>query len=204
MLPTSDASPSSPGTPLPPKAQSVRADGSPDGFEPPDLYAVQVLQGGYTRLRISCGWARLPAVHQALVGMLRPPLKVLYVVLTDRQKGQLEKPEQMVAIELSREQVLGTLQERAALVYGDGRHQLWVKGAGPGEQVVLDELGMVYAYPDDPASRERCEALGLAFDREGSAATMAERDYVKVQFLAEADKDESLLVWTLGLQGWRG
>ena len=198
MLPTSDASPSSPGTPLPPKAQSVRADGSPDGFEPPDLYAVQVLQGGYTRLRISCGWARLPAVHQALEGMLRPPLKVLYVVLTDRQKGQLEKPEQMVAIELSREQVLGTLQERAALVYGDGRHQLWIAGRGQ-EQVVLEEVGVIYAYPDDPAFRDALDAQGVP---EATGQTLAERDYVKVNFVASADPMEEELRRRLGMARW--
>lgn len=187
-----------------PKALSVRQDGQPDGFVPPDVYTPQVLQGGYSRLRISCAPSRLPALHQELVALLQPPLKVLYVQLTDRATGQLPQPRQLVGVDLERDLVLGALAQLRTLVYEDGRHQLWVKGAGKGEQVVLEELGVVYAYPDDPASREVCERHGLRADPAGKVPTMAERDYVMVSFRSEADSEEMRLIWTLGLQEWRG
>lgn len=184
------------------KAQSVTAEGKPDGFQPPDVFAAQVLEGGYTRLRISCAPERLAAIHRELVGMLQPPLKLLYVQLTDRQQGQLPKPRTMVGVGLETDQVLAALDDCSDLVYRDGRHQLWVKGSGRGEQVVLEELGIIYAYPDDPASRELCLAHGLRDDPK--AETMAERDYVMVTFQAEADRQEAKLIWTLGLQDWQG
>lgn len=194
---------SSPTTALPPKAQSVQKDGSPDGFTPPDLYQRQVVEGGFTRLRVSAGPDKLPAVHRDLAALLQGPLKVLYVQLTDRQQGQLPKPVQLVGVDLEPSQVLGSLQELSALIHHDGRHQLWLKGAGPDEQLVIDELGVIYAYPDDLGWRDICDRHGLRED-DGSTQTMAERDYVKVNFVAEADKQEARLVWTLGLREWAG
>lgn len=196
------APPQSPATGL--KALSVHPDGRPDGFVPPDVYAPQVLQGGYTRLRISCAPDRLATVHRAMVAMLRPPLKVLYVQLTDRSTGQLPKPRQHVAVDLGMDLVQQQLLELETLVYRDGRHQLWVKGSAPGEQVVLEELGIVYAYPDDPALRERLRELGLAEDAAGAVPTMAERDYVMVGFSPGADPQEKRLIWSLGLREWAG
>lgn len=185
----------------PPKAQSVDKQGQPDGFEPPDAYVPQVLEGGYTRLLVSCRPERLPAVHRDLLAAVQGPWKVLYVQLTDRQQGQLPKPVQRVGVDLEPATVLAALSELEDLVWWDGRHQLWVRGA-LGEQVVLEELGVLYAYPDDPAFRDVCERHGLRLDPR--AVTMAERDYVRVSFLPEADRQEARLVWTLGLQEWKG
>lgn len=191
-----------PDTPPPGKARSVHPDGRPDGFTPPDVYAVQVLEGGYTRLRISCDFDRLPALHRDLVALLTPPLKLLYVQLTDRRTGQLPKPRHLVGVDLSTRQVLDALDECADLVYRDGRHQLWVRGSAPGEQVVLEEIGLIYAYPDDPLTRQRCEAHGLR--RDDAAPTMAERDYVMVGFEPAADAQETKLIWSLALREWEG
>lgn len=187
--------------PRAPKAQSVDQQGRPDGFEPPAVYVPQVLEGGYTRLVASCPPDRLAALHRDLVAALAGPLKVLYVQLTDRQQGQLPKPIQRVGVDLEPGTVLAALSELEDLVYWDGRHQLWIRGA-MGEQVVLEELGVVYTYPDDPSFREICARHGLREDPR--AVTMAERDYVQVSFLAEADAQEARLVWTLGLQEWAG
>lgn len=184
-----------------PKAQSVDKQGQPDGFTPPAAFVPQVLEGGYTRLLVSCPPKALPALHRDLVAAMAGPLKVLYIQLTDRQQGQLPKPVQRVGVELEPNTVLAALAELEDLICWDGRHQLWVRGA-LGEQVVLEELGIIYAYPDDPAFRDVCARHGLRED--ASAQTMAERDYVKVNFLAEADRQEARLVWTLGLQEWVG
>ncbi len=191
-----------PGAPAPAKARSVHPDGRPDGFAPPDVYAAQVLDGGYTRLRISCSFEGLPALHRDLVSLLTPPLKLLYVQLTDRRTGQLPKPRHMVGVDLSPQQVGEALNTCGDLVYRDGRHQLWVKGSAPGEQVVLEELGIIYAYPDDPLTRQRCEAHGLRHDQ--GAQTMAERDYVMVGFDPAADAQETKLIWSLALREWEG
>ena len=186
---------------MPPKAQSVTKEGEPDDFVPPAVFVPQVLEGGYTRLELSCDASEMPALHRDLVLALQPPLKVLYVQLTDRHRGQLPKPRQHVGIDLEPALVLGALDEAQQLVYFDGRHQLWIRGA-LGEQVVLEELGVIYVYPDDPSFRDICVRHSLREDPR--AQTMASRDYVKVNFLSEADVQEERLVWKLGLQSWPG
>ncbi|MEL6345104.1 MAG: hypothetical protein AAFV53_18490 [Myxococcota bacterium] len=184
----------------PPKAQSVTKQGADDGFVPPLAYLPQVLDGGYTRLLVSAPSGQLQAVHTALIGALKGPLKFRYVKLTDRQRGQLPQPESYAAVELLPERVISALQANAELCYHDGRNQLWIQGA-LGEMVVLEEIGVVYVYPDDILFREVLEGLGLVDARHES---MAERDYVKVNFAASADAQEQALFQSLGLVRWEG
>lgn len=183
------------------KAESVDRDGVPDGFQPPSFYRPEVLQGGYTRLTVSLPSDGLEVVHKALVAAMGAPLKLLYVQLTDRDAGtQLPKPRQLVAIELSAERVADVLTRFRALVYEDGRHQLWIRGP-MGEQIVLEEIGMLYAYPDDLLFRDVLEAHGV---QEGSGETLAERDYIRVRFDAENDAQEGELIEELHLVEWAG
>ena len=72
-----------------PKAERGDANGDRDGFTPEPAWAAEVIPGGYTRLEISVPSERLQAVHQALVATLDPPLRVLYVQLTDRLAGRV-------------------------------------------------------------------------------------------------------------------
>lgn len=182
------------------KAQSVDQRGAPDGFEPDSFFRAEILQGGYTRLVVSVPGSGLQRIHGALLAVLRPPFKARYVALTDRARGQLPKPKSYVAVELGRGQLEAALLACQDLVYRDGRHQLWLLDAGQA-QLVLDELGMLYVYPDDPSFRDVLTAAGLA---EGSGPTMAERDYVRVNFQATADAQESALHKGLGLVEWGG
>ena len=184
-----------------PKAMSVTASGAPDGFVPAPFFKGEVLNGGFTRIVVSVPQARLAEVHQALLLALDAPLKVLYQRMIDRPADrQLPKPESHVAVELSRDRVLEVLRRLSSLVYEDGRHQLWLRG-GMDEQLVLDELGMIYVYPDDLAFRDVLEGLGLA---EGSGPTMAERDYVRVNLMAACDAEEDQLFADLHLVPWAG
>ena len=185
---------------LPPKAVSVDANGAPDDFRPAPGWYGEVLQGGYTRLALSLPAEQVEAVHRDLVAALRPPLGLRYVQLTDRRSGQLAKPRDHVALELHPDVLLAALGELRGLVYHDGRHQLWVRGAGQ-EQVVLEEIGMIYVYPDDPSFRDVLRSHGLP---EGRIPTMAERDYVRVNFLASADAEERALIEGLGMRPWAG
>jgi hypothetical protein len=75
------------------------------------------------------------------------------------------------------------LETYRALVYHDGRHQLWIQGRGE-DKVILEETGVMYVYPDDPLFRDVLQAQSIP---EKKAETMADRDYVRVNFLAEAD-----------------
>lgn len=168
---------------------------------PPACYRLQVLPGGITRLAASAPPGELEAVHRALVAALEPPLKLLYVRLTDRASGQLPKPEHLVAVGLSRDRVLDALARFRRLIYHDGRNQVWVRGART-DQVVLEEIGAIYVYPDDPLFRDVLEDCGLVESDQGE--TMADRDYVKVNFLAEADAEEAALIADLGLVRWEG
>lgn len=184
---------------LPPKALSVLADGSPDPWVSPRGFRAQVAPDGATRLVVYVPPEELPAVHLRLVEALSPPVSVRYVQLTDRRTGQVHpKPRNHVAMDLSPERVRAALAARPGLVWHDGRHQLWIRGRF-GEQVVLDELGVLYGYPDDPSFRD---ALGDL--PETRAVGMDGRDYVKVTFLAEADAEEAGLFEALGLRPWDG
>ncbi len=161
-------------------------------------YKAQVVQGGFTRLVISAPSNRLALVHRALVSVLRPPLKFLYVRMTERQTGQLPKPEHYVSVDLTEERVAGVLSEFTRLIHHDGRCQVWVRGAD-GDQIVLEELGCLYAYPDDLGFRDALQAMGLI---EVPHQSMDERDFVKVGFLSEADAEEKKLMQDLSLTRW--
>ena len=181
---------------LPDKAVSVGADGQPDGFEPPDAWTVEVIPGGHTRIVVSLSGGRLEAVHRALVGALNPPLRVLYVQLVDRAAGQqLDPPNRFVALDVSADVLDGALADNRKLVYHDGRHQLWVQGRGQ-DKVVMEETGVVYVYPDDPLFRDTLLGADVP---EHDAENMANRDYVRVTFLADADAEESTFRSALGL-----
>jgi hypothetical protein len=185
-------------TPLPPKASSVTVEGQPDGWNAPRAYRAQQAPDGSTRLVISVPLSELPAVHLALLRVLDPPWSVRYLKLTDRQSGQLAKPETWVRMDARPDLVVQALEANAALVWHDGRHQLWVRGRF-GDQVVLDELGVLYCYPDDPAFREALAGIPLTTE-----VGMDGRDYVRVELLAQADAQEQALVHALALQRWNG
>ena len=183
-------------TALTPKAISVTEAGEPDGFEPPVAYRCEVDPAGLTRLGVSVPTDRLAETHKALAGALSSPVSVLYVQMVDRRVGQqLEKPRRMGGVEKAKGVVLTALQRCGTLLYHDARHQLWLRGRMR-EQLVLDELGMIWVYPDDPSFRDVLAALEIP---ESPAQNMDGRDYVKVDFKVEADAEEALLVASLGL-----
>lgn len=181
---------------LPDKAVSVGADGQPDDFHPATAWTPEVIPGGYTRLIVSVPGDALEAVHRALVQALNPPLRVLYVQLTDRPTGrQVDPPHRSVALDVAPEVLDQALADNRLLIYHDGRHQLWVQGRGP-DKVVLEETGVLYVYPDDPLFRQTLETAGVP---ELRTVTMAERDYVRVTLLAGADGEEIAFRNAVGL-----
>lgn len=179
-----------------PKAESVTSTGEPDGFVTPRCWRRDVQGDGSTRLVVSVPAEELEAMHLRLIGALGEHLGVLYVQLTDRKRGQLPSPVRRIAVEVPAARVVAALQARRELIWGDGRHQLWIRGKFR-DQVVLDELGMLYCYPDDPAFRDLLAELPQRTD-----LTIDTRDYVKVQFLPEADAQEESLLDELSLRPW--
>ena len=182
------------------KAISVNRDGEPDGFDSPLCYQGEVLEGGHTRLVISVPPGHLERVHRGLVEQLQGPFKVLYQQLTDRRVGQLPKPISRVGVEISRERLLAALEHYRKLIYHDGRHQFWIRGVD-GSQLVLEEIGMLYLYPDDPSFRDALDALSVPAME---AETMAVRDYVQVNFMAECDAEEVGIWQSLSMVEWAG
>ena len=183
------------------KATSVTREGEPDGFVAPLCFKAEVLQGGISRLVISAPAEALERVHRALVNALKPPYKLLYVRMVDRARGvQLPKPERLVAVDIPRDRLLGGLAAFRRLVYEDARHQLWIRGA-QGEQLVLEETGVLYVYPDDFLFREVLESQGV---EERSAETMGDRDYLRVNFDAACDAEEAELLQAFHLLPWGG
>ncbi len=178
---------------LPPKAISVTKDGQPDDWLAPRGVRAQVAPDGTTRLVISVPSSELAEVHLALLAALSEPISFRYLQLTDRRTGQLPKPRNLVVMDVPLDRVRAALVARPELVWHDGRHQLWLRG-NFGEQVVLDELGVLYCYPDDPSFRDALAGVPL-----GPAVGLDGRDYVKVNFLAEADLQEASLVDALNL-----
>ncbi len=180
-----------------PKASSVTAEGDPDGWGPPCGFTPSVAPDGRTRILIHVPPELLRETHLRLIGALGGPLGVQYRRLTDRRSGrQLPAPETFLAMGLDPAKVQAALSERDGLIWRDGRHQLWIRGPF-GEQLVLDELGVLYAYPDDPVFRD-----ALADLPEIRTPGMDTRDYVKVNFLASADAEEESLIQALSLQRW--
>ena len=181
------------------KASSVTPEGQADGWSPPHQWLAQASPGGVTRLVVSTRADALKGVFEALVQALAPPLAVRYVQLTERQsetQHEHTRRPSWVAVNLPVEKVLAAFGEAETLLYRDGRHQTWVRGA-LGEQLILDELGLIYVYPDDVGLRDVLGASGVP---EGGAQTMLERDYVRVELHAEADGQEQALIASLGLQ----
>lgn len=180
-----------------PKAHSVTKDGADDGFVVEPGYQTEMTPDGQTRLVVSVPADRLAATHAALTRALSPPLSLLYRQKIDRRNPGPNgaPPKDHVALGLALEPVLAAFDRAALLVYGDARCELWLRG-GLGEQLVLDEDGVMYAYPDDPAFRD---ALGEAGVPERVVETIASRDYVRHTFHAAADALEDGLIAELAL-----
>ena len=180
------------------KAQSVTVEGEPDGWTPEPAYHGELDPRGPTRLVASVPPSHLPEVHQALLRCLQPPLSVLYRQKVNRRdpKPNGAPPRDYVALQLSDEHVLKAVAEHAALVYEDARAELWVRD-NLNAQVVLDTEGLLFAYPDDPSFRDALDNAGVP---EAASQTLAERDYVKHWYHAEADVHEDGLMANLGLQ----
>ncbi len=181
------------------KAQSVTAAGEPDGFVPPKAWRLETFPDGHTRLVISVPPGELQATHLTLLAALTAPLGLRYVQLTDRASGQLPAPQGRVAMGLTAARVRAAMESRQNLMWSDGRHQIWLRGE-LGETVILDELGLLYASPDDPAFRDALAGLGIP---EATVPTMDKRDYVRVSFLAEADAEEASLWQDLNMLKWK-
>ena len=179
----------------PPKAESVREDGSPDGWRLPRSWRPQVAPDGSTRLVVYVPPAELPDMHLRLLRAMGGPFSIAYTQLTDRAAGRTHpKPIRWVGLELPTERALAAIRAAGDLVWFDGRHQFWARGP-LGEQVILDELGVLYCYPDDPSFRDALDNLP-----QSPATGMDGRDYVKVNFRADADAQEAAMIAGLNLQ----
>ena len=174
------------------KAYSVDENGAPDGFKVPNLFSPQVAPDGTTRLLISASRDNIEAAHKSLLGVLDGPLGVRYVQLIDRSNeiDRRENPRGFVALDKGVDEVKKAIEMSRKLLYDDARCQFWVKGL-MGDQIILDEFGMLYAYPDDPSFRNALSSIGI---NEGAASTLADRDFVKVEFDAECDRVETQLI----------
>ena len=100
-----------------------------------------------------------------------------------------------LALDLESDQVRRALEACSDLVYHDARGEFWIRG-GAGEQLVLDADGLVFCYPDDPSFRDVLSAHGI---EELDVQTVADRDFVKHWFHAEADAAEDRLIESLRL-----
>jgi hypothetical protein len=180
-----------------PRATSTDVAGEPDGFAPEPAWSGEIDPRGGTRIVVSVPAAQLPVVHQRLVAACTPPLGVLWRQVVDRRAPRANgaPPKDHVALDVPFERLLAALRANAGVVYEDARAELWIRGR-LNEQVVLDQDGLVYTYPDDPAFRDALDALGIP-DRD--VPTLARRDYVKHWFHAEHDAQEAAFVAALRL-----
>jgi hypothetical protein len=180
-----------------PRAQSVTKEGEDDGFVVLPGWMAEGTPGGDTRLVVSVPLHDLPRVHAALLGALEEPLGFMYRRKVDRRNPgpQTAPPKDFVALSLHRDRVLDALSAAAVLAYADARGELWIRGRR-GEQVVLDQDGILFCYPDDPSFRDVLAAQGVPAD---DVETLTDRDYVKHWFRAEADAAEDALIAALRL-----
>ena len=179
------------------KAVSVNKEGEPDGFEAPLCFYPERAPDGATRLVASAPTDQLPAIHAALIRAMNEPLQVLYRQVVNRRdpKPQGSPSRDFVGLGLEFDEVAEAITAARVLLYSDARGELWVRDA-MGSQVVLDCDGLLFAYPDDVAFREALSALDIPLERK---KTVANCDYVRHEFLAEADALEDGLIETLHL-----
>jgi len=176
-----------------PKAESVSEQGQPDGFVVGTGFERQVGSGGDTRLLISVSTDRLADVHLALLGALEAPLTLLYRRKVNRTAPRENgaPPEDFLAPDLSLDEVRAALSEASDLVWHDARCEVWVRGM-MGEQIILDQDGVLYAYPDDHSFRDVLAEVGI--DEDPEVQVLLDRDYVKHWFHASCDAQEEALL----------
>lgn len=179
-----------------PKSVSVTEVGEPDGFEPGFGFECQVGHGGDTRLLVSVPTPLLQRVHLELLTALEAPLTVLYRRKVNRQdpRPNGSPPEDFLAPDLSLQEAQDALASAADLIWHDARCEVWVRGM-MGEQVILDQDGILYVYPDDVAFRDALKRVDVP--ESPDVAVMLDRDYVKHWFHAECDEVEAALLRTL-------
>ena len=180
------------------KASSCTIEGELDGWEVADAFSGEMDPTGSTRLCLTVGEQRLAAVHVALLEQLAEPISVLYRRKIDRldPKPQGHPGADFVALEQRRDRVIAAVREASLLLHHDARCELWIRG-GLKEQVVLDQDGTLYCYPDDPVFRDVAEAQGLT--EAETMVTLEGRDYVRHWFRAEADALEQGFIAALQL-----
>ena len=180
-----------------PRAVSVNPEGEEDGWQPDAGWFAEITPRGDTRLTAQVPVPALAKAHRAMVAALAPPLSVLYRQKVHRQdpKPQGSPPRDFVARDVPQDVLLDAIDAAAALLYGDARAEIWVQG-GMGERLVLDEDGVIYAYPDDPVFRDALTGAGI---EESDVDLISDRDYVKHWFHAECDALEAAFVAHLRL-----
>lgn len=180
-----------------PKSESVDAQGQPDGWAPMAGFVRDVGAQGRTQLVISAPTGFLLDIHLQLVGELQAPLGLLYrQVVNRRDPGPVGGPARdFVALELSHATVRDALTRFTDLLHHDARCEVYVRGA-LGEQIVLDQDGMLFCQPADPAFEDVLLASGFIPD---ISTTIADRDYVKHWFHHRNDALEDELIANMGL-----
>jgi hypothetical protein len=180
-----------------PKTTSAREDGEPDGYEPPSAFYGELAGEGMTRLVISVPLNELQATHEALIHELAAPLGLLYRRKVNRldPKPPGSASDDFVGLELTTERLVGAMRSSKGVIYHDGRCEVWVRGAMQA-QVILDEDGVLYTYPDDPAFRTVLTQRGIL---EAPVRTMADVDYPKRWFHGTHDAAEQSLIDGLNL-----
>ena len=180
-----------------PKTTSARVDGEPDGYEPPCAFYGELAGEGMTRLVISVPLNDLQATHEALIQVLTAPLGLLYRRKVDRlePKPPGSPSDDFVGLEFPTERLIGAMRSSKGVIYHDGRCEVWVRGAMQA-QVILDDDGVLYTYPDDPAFRAVLTQRGIL---EAPVRTMADVDYPKRWFHGLHDAAEQSLIDDLNL-----
>lgn len=180
------------------KAWSVLKSGEADNWSVSPGFAAQMSPQGMGRLVVTVPFEDLPRVHAALVGALSAPLGVLYRRKVDRldPKPQGWPGQDFVGLDLPADTVLEVLSVVEPLINDDARGELWIRGRMQ-EQLVLDQDGTMYCYPDDPSFRDALAAVGLT--EQVDLKTLEDRDYVRHWFHGEHDEAEATLIERLQL-----
>ena len=98
--------------------------------------------------------------------------------------------------------LFAALEDYAQLFFHDGRAELWVHGDHSEEQLVLDDMGMIFAYPDDFAFRECLAEIGWPEMPPHRIEMMSDRDYVRVNLQPQVDELERVFLERFGVVRW--
>jgi hypothetical protein len=138
-----------------------------DGYEPAPFFFVQTHESGATRVVAAAALlSTIRTAFEALIRILPESVEVLLKVKPENEAGtdsdaDAEQVWQRHYGVIAQGALLEALERCDEFVYRDSRNQLCVRDPISFDYIVLDDLGVLYVYSDQPSFRQTLVRLGF-------------------------------------------